>query len=425
MLVHLHGFAKADRQLLGSIGGDTLGCIGHEGVGQPLFQHFPGELFGGEDAGVHHHRHGFLVCQGVHQFVQVFIAHFLADAFVAQQAAQDGQGGMQGIEAGADLHFFGFVYRFPVGEIDACLFQGHSAGRKFIFHHQIFRFFGIDKGGGIGVLFGDDGIGIFETAFLQHFGHTGIGAGGDLVDHGDGEGHLGFILQVGEEGSVHQIILGPAHGDAENRSLQLVAVAAAVIHADQGNGQLTGPEAAVQPGSQFPHGGSGFAGAVFDIGLNEGENVSFGVFYGIAFFGDGERYHLQRRSGKHFHQALIVRFIFAVAAQRFAHGGDHFFVHRAIAFQHAKHAQAVKGTVGFINDFPVKAFGYDHTLVAQALVQQKLQIGGGEGAENVAGTQVQPDRSGFGFLCHFFHIETGQGKACVQPGLFFFQGIKA
>ena len=34
LLVGLDGLTEADGQLLGGIGGDALGCIGHEGVGQ-------------------------------------------------------------------------------------------------------------------------------------------------------------------------------------------------------------------------------------------------------------------------------------------------------------------------------------------------------------------------------------------------------
>ena len=52
--VSLDGLAEADSQLLGGIGSDTLGSIGHEGVGQTAVDDSADELVGVQNAGIDH-----------------------------------------------------------------------------------------------------------------------------------------------------------------------------------------------------------------------------------------------------------------------------------------------------------------------------------------------------------------------------------
>ena len=119
LFIGLDGLAKADGQLLGGIGGDALGRVRHEGVGQAAVEHRADEVGGLQDAGVHHHGHGLDVAHLGDQAADVLVGHFGADEGVAQQAAIDGHGGVQRVEAGADLHLLDLVHRLAVGVHDA------------------------------------------------------------------------------------------------------------------------------------------------------------------------------------------------------------------------------------------------------------------------------------------------------------------
>ena len=87
LLVSLDGLAEADRQLLGGIGGDTLGSVGHEGVGQTAVDDSADELVGVQNAGVNDDGHRLDVADLLDEAAQVLIGHLSGDEGVAQHAA--------------------------------------------------------------------------------------------------------------------------------------------------------------------------------------------------------------------------------------------------------------------------------------------------------------------------------------------------
>jgi len=104
------------------------------------------------NAGVCYHGQAFIVAYAFDKFYKVGVLHLLADPCVTEQAAEDRKACMQGVKAGADLHFFNPVYGFPVRKKNSCFFKdGFSVG-KIIFYNEVLGFLGVYKRGDVGVL---------------------------------------------------------------------------------------------------------------------------------------------------------------------------------------------------------------------------------------------------------------------------------
>ena len=96
---------------------------------------------------MNHDRQPLNVANAFDQVDQVGILHFRADALKAQQTAVDGQGGVQRIEAGRDFHRLRAIDGLAIGEDDTTALPSRSAVGEPVFYDQIFRLFGIGKGG--------------------------------------------------------------------------------------------------------------------------------------------------------------------------------------------------------------------------------------------------------------------------------------
>ena len=155
-----------------------------------------------DDAGIRHHRQPLGVADGLDQPDQISVLHFLADPGIAQQAAVDRQGGMQRIQAGGHLHPLHLVDGVPVGEEEAGGLQRGAAIREGVLDDQVFAFLRVDEGRDIGMLGGNHGIQPLQAVRPQHGFHGSVRAGGDLVDHGPGEGNLRGIGHIGQEAGV-------------------------------------------------------------------------------------------------------------------------------------------------------------------------------------------------------------------------------
>ena len=228
------GFPEAHRQFLGGVGGDPLRGVRQIRIGNPQGHHFPEKLFRIQDAGMGDHRQTLLISHGQGQPYQGRILHFPGHPVIAQKTAEDGQRGVQGIQAGADLHPFRFFHRFPGGEENPAFFQRRTACRKGILNHQILAGLRIDKGccHGAGDI-GADGK-ILHAVLRKHPADGFIRPGRDFVDHGPGEGDTGGIPQPAGKSFRNQSALFPGFGDGENGLLQHVPVVGTVVHADHG-----------------------------------------------------------------------------------------------------------------------------------------------------------------------------------------------
>ena len=85
--VALNGLAEADGHLLAGVGGDALGHVGDEGVGEPLVDDLVDEVHGAEDFGVDNHRDALVIADFFHQGLELGVLHLGGNGLIAQQAA--------------------------------------------------------------------------------------------------------------------------------------------------------------------------------------------------------------------------------------------------------------------------------------------------------------------------------------------------
>ena len=301
----------------------------------------------------------------------VLVLHLRGDEVVAQQAAVDGHGGVQGVEAGAHLHLLHLVHSLPVGVEHPALLQGRTAVGVLVLDDQVLRLLGVDEGGGVGVAVGDDGVVVLKAVGLEHLLHLGVGPGGDLVDHAPGEGDLGLVLEVVHKALGHQAGLHPG---------------------------------LIEQGGDLAHD---------QLGL--GPPLQVGGRDGVALLGDGEAHHLQGGVLEDLLQPLPVLVELGVGLQALGDRSHHPLLNGAVGLEHHQQAQVVVGLVGLVNDLIVKALGHDDAPVVLPRVQHPLKQGGREGPEDVAGPEVNPGGLVVGLGPDGLQVEFGQFIALVRP----------
>ena len=245
LVISLDGLAEADGQLLGSIRSDSLRRVRHEGIGNSHLENRVNELFGVENAGVDHDRKSLFVADGPDQADQVFVLHLLGDEVIAQKAAKDGQCRVQRIEAGADLHLLYFVDGLSVGEHEAALFELGPSVREVVLDDQVLGLLRVYERSHIGLHACDHGRELVDSVGVDDLCHGLVGTRGDLVDHGPGEGDL-VALDISLKFGLCDAVLHPAFRECRDGSGELVTVVGAVVHADHGDGLLTGFKAGVK-----------------------------------------------------------------------------------------------------------------------------------------------------------------------------------
>ena len=99
---------------------------------------------------------------------------------VYKRQAVDAHGGVQGVQAGGDLHALGLVDGLAIGQVDAGLLQCGAAVGELVLNHKVLRALGVDKGSDEGVLGGDDGSHALDAVLLQGLLDHLVGARGDL-----------------------------------------------------------------------------------------------------------------------------------------------------------------------------------------------------------------------------------------------------
>ena len=413
--VALDGLAEADADLLGGVGCDALRHVGHEGVGQALLDDLVNEGLGVKDLRVNNNGQTLDIAQTLDQGNDVLVLHLGADQVVAQHAAVDAHGGVQGVQAGGDLHALSLVDGLAVGHIDAGLLQCGAAVGELVLDNQILRALGVDKRSDEGVLGGDDGGHALDAVLLQRFLDHLVGARGDLVDHGPGEGDLALIGQVVDEVLTDEALLQPSLRNGHDAGLQLLAVVRAVVHADNGQRGGTVLETLQQQGGDHAHGVAGVGGTLVNVGLHNGHQAAVGTIEGVALLGDGEGDHLQAGIGEDLLEAGHHLGVGRVGAQALGHRADDLAAGGAVRVQGDIHRQIVIRGVDLVDDVVVEGVGCDDAAVGQTLVQQTLLQGGDKAAEDVAGTEVDPDGMLLGGGGHGGVVKCGQLDAQLFP----------
>ena len=230
---------------------------------------------------------------------------------------------MQGVQAGGHLHALGAVYGVAVGHVDACQLQRRAAAGESILHHKVLRLLRVHKGRNIGALCRHDGFHALNSLLRKLPGNARVGAGGYLVNHGPGEGHLLFILHPGHKAVLHQSALRPSPGNSGHGGAELFAIMAAVVHAHQGDRRRSRQIACVKHGRRHTHGVPRAVRAVFQIGTHHGKKFTPEIRQRIALFGDGIGYHLQFRAAEHSPQSFPVLPCLRRGGKPAGHGGNH------------------------------------------------------------------------------------------------------
>ena len=348
------------------------------------------EVHGAENFGVHHHGDALLIPDFLDQGLQLRVLHLGSDGVIAQQTAVDGQGGVQGVEAGGDLHFLGVVHRVPVGHVDPGLLQrGPSIGEA-ILHHQVLGLLGVDEGGDKGVLGGDDGGHVLHSSGGQGILHHLGGAWGDLVDHGPGERHLLLVPHPSGELRGDVALLQPFVHHHHNAGFQLLTVVGAVVHADNSDGGAAGVEPLQQQGGGHAHGVGAVGRAVVEVGLDEGEELPVDILQSVALLGDGVAHHLEGRVPEDGLQPPHVLREGVPRPQALGDRGHHILLQGAVGQQRNHQGHVVKGGVDFVDDIVVEGVGGHNAALHQPLIQQAVLEPGDEAPEDVARAEVDP-----------------------------------
>ena len=237
---------------------------------------------------------------------------------------------MKGIQAGAHLHFFHLVYRFAGGIDNTALIQRQLSIGEGIFYDEILAFLRIHKGGHIGVFGGDNRIQAVDMVLFQRRLHGRIRTGSDFVNHGPGEGHFAFIIDIGEETVGNKPVFLPGPGKRIDGGIQLIPIVGTIVHAHQCDGKGALLEAFINKGNHLSEIAFGSGGTRLVIRGDVRKQLPFAVYQAVALFRDGKAGHFQGRGAENFLQASVFRFILAVQDQGLHNTSHHGFFHATV-----------------------------------------------------------------------------------------------
>ena len=261
------------------------------------------------------------------------------------------------------------------------------------------------------MLGGDKGRNVLQAVGQQALLHLIIGAGGNLVDHGPGEGNLFF--QVGQLVGADFAVLLPCTGNFQHSVLELFAVVGAVVHRNQGQRGAAGVIAVQAESCQTGHQMPASLWAVLHVGGHCCGQFAVGAAQGVALVGDGEGDHLQRGRFKNFLDPGRV----LQQSEALGDGAHHFLFHAAVGAEGHSNGKIVVGAVAAGDDFVVVALAADDAGVALTGLDQALAQHCRENAEDVACAEVEPAGLGFGAACHSLRVKGGQMIAGPVFGL--------
>ena len=275
---------------------------------------------------------------------------------------------MKGIQAGADLHFFHLVHSLTVGVENARFIQRKLSVGEGVLDNEILAFLRVDEGGDVGFLSGDTGCQIADSILFQHGLNGIVRSGGDLIDHGPGEGGFGPVINIGNKAVPDQAVVLPGGCECAHRSIQLVAVVGAVVHADQADGKRSGQKTFIDKGGNLSQITLRGLWAMGEIPGDVREGLAFTICQAVSFFRDGEACHLEGRRAENLLQTSVFLRIGAVQNEGFHNASHDRLFHGSIRLQRREDAQVVVRAVHLFDDLIVIAFGRNQTSVQNSAV---------------------------------------------------------
>ena len=228
---------------------------------------------------------------------------------------------------------------------------------------------------------------VLKAVGRQHLLHFLVRTRGDLVNHGPGEGNLLLVLQIVQEGFGHQRIGHPTLCIGHYAGLHLISVVGAVVHALDGERELSGLPALIEQRAHLSHGKDGLQ-AAGQIGLVEA----------VALFRDGEGNHLQGRVAENLHQARPVPGELRVCLKGLRNAADDLFADGPVGAKAHREREVVVGGIGLVNYLEIEGFGHNHASVVLPGVEGVVEDGSREGPEDIAAAKVHPGGLQGGFF---------------------------
>ncbi len=206
----------------------------------------------------------------------------------------------------------------------------------------------------------------------------------------------------------HEAVGEPAISIGEDARPDLVAVMRAVVHALHRHWQPSGLEALVEQSGDL---------AQREDGLEAARKV--GIVERIAFLGDGERHHLERRIAENLDKTVPVVEL-RVGFQRFGDAGNDFLVDSSVGFKADEQRQIVVGPIGFVDDLVVEGLSHDDATVVLSGVESVLEDCRREGTKDVSAAEVHPCGCVVGLTAHGSDVKFRELIAFLLP----FAGIE-
>ncbi len=157
-------------------------------------------------------------------------------------------------------------------------------------------------------------------------------------------------------------------------------------------------------------------GAFLQVPCDVGKQGAVTAGQAVALLRDREGSHLQGRCAEDLHKTAVLGLILAVEDAGLRDGADDGLLDAAVALKGDQDAQVVVGTVLLGDDLIVEALRDDDAAVQGTGLKLLLYIRGVEGAEDVAGAEVHPERVGLGGGDHGLAVISGQMEALGFPG---------
>ena len=398
VIVSVQRSAEARRNLTRGIGCGTLRGILQERVRITFAENLVQECLRVDNARVGYHRHCLLLAQARDEVDQLGVLHLVADAGVAEHAAEYAEGGIHRVHAGAYLHHRGLLNDVAAGDDNAALLESRMTVRECVLDEQVVRTFGVDVNSRVRALFGYERLCVLQTVSRQLVCDAVIRMRGNLINHGQREGILleqEVILILGDEAATL-----PYACHVTDSTLQTGAVIRAVIQRNECQRRQTGAAALEAQCGQLAEEGLAAFRTVLAVVLVVRQELTGVILDDIALLGQRKADHLQARRQENVLQAQHV----LAQLEAFGNGRNHFLVDRAVGIQGDNQRQMIAGAVAAVDQLLIVAVAADNAGVGQTGGQQALRQYSREGAEQVAGAEMQPSRCLVGVFAHGVNV---------------------
>ena len=191
---------------------------------------------------------------------------------------------MQRIQAGRNLHRFGFVHRLAVGHIHARLLKRRPAVGEAVLDNEVLRRLGVYKRRYIGISRGYNRRHILNAEYLELCANLVRGARRNFVNHTPGEADL--FVQVRDKILPRKAVSDPSLGNFHNTCAQLFAVMRAIVHTYHRNRAAACTEPCEQQRRGNTHRVAGIFRTFGNIACNDIQKRTVELAHRVAFFGN-------------------------------------------------------------------------------------------------------------------------------------------